>query len=569
MPWTTGDVDRFKQGLSQAQKRRWVAIANDALRRCRQRGGSNCDASAIRQANSQVGNEGEKNNIEHLTIQTNSHYQVRQETFNDKPHLVVPVIMMVEGVHNGSHGAMFHSASELGSHPWAWNGQPVVVNHPQQDGVDVSANEPQILQREKVGTVFNARMDDNALKAEAWIDEQRLTAVSPSTLERIRQGEMLEVSIGVFTDEQEAEGDWQGEHYVAVARNHRPDHLALLPDSQGACSVGDGCGVRINENNNKQGGKDMPEIDFKQIAREGYAVSLISNRQGFKELVTDIQRKLDAMDTDTRIHFLEEVYDDGIFVYRVNEEGQDTKYYQRTYEVKQDNSIEFSGEPQQVRKDVTFETMQKRSIFNRLFNNNNKKEDSQMTKTKNEKPCCPEKVNQLIANELTRFTEDDKEWLLEADEKTLDKLFPIETAKKEEEPANNKQEPPVQTNKETEGVTEDQVKSIFSKYDKPEEFVDRFMPPELAGQIKSGLSKYRDYRSRLIKSIVDNSEGFTKEKLETWDDADLEALRKNIVKQQPADYSGMGGEGTFHDNQEDEVPKMLPIGVNEEKKEDK
>ena len=54
MPWTTANVDHHKRGLSPAQKRRWVAVANAVLRRCQKRkaepaGG--CDALAIRVAN--------------------------------------------------------------------------------------------------------------------------------------------------------------------------------------------------------------------------------------------------------------------------------------------------------------------------------------------------------------------------------------------------------------------------------------------------------------------------------------------------------------------------------------
>src|SRR4051812_17934930 len=52
MPWTIADVDSHKKGLSAAQKKRWVAIANSALARCQKNNGSNCEGGAIRQANS-------------------------------------------------------------------------------------------------------------------------------------------------------------------------------------------------------------------------------------------------------------------------------------------------------------------------------------------------------------------------------------------------------------------------------------------------------------------------------------------------------------------------------------
>lgn len=54
MPWTTGDVDRHKKGLTPEQKAKWVRIANSALRYCIRKGGKpeNCEGQAIRIANS-------------------------------------------------------------------------------------------------------------------------------------------------------------------------------------------------------------------------------------------------------------------------------------------------------------------------------------------------------------------------------------------------------------------------------------------------------------------------------------------------------------------------------------
>lgn len=52
MPWTAKDAKRFKKGLTSAQAAKWAKIANGALRSCQAKGGKNCDASAIRIANS-------------------------------------------------------------------------------------------------------------------------------------------------------------------------------------------------------------------------------------------------------------------------------------------------------------------------------------------------------------------------------------------------------------------------------------------------------------------------------------------------------------------------------------
>jgi hypothetical protein len=55
MPWTKEDVEKHKKGLTDKQKELWVEVANDALRRCEEKGQGDCEGRAIRQANSVVG----------------------------------------------------------------------------------------------------------------------------------------------------------------------------------------------------------------------------------------------------------------------------------------------------------------------------------------------------------------------------------------------------------------------------------------------------------------------------------------------------------------------------------
>lgn len=73
MPWTIKDVSRHKKGLTPAQKRQWVEVANSVREKCIAEGGSEseCDARAIRQANGVVGN---------TELQTNYHvFKIKQE----------------------------------------------------------------------------------------------------------------------------------------------------------------------------------------------------------------------------------------------------------------------------------------------------------------------------------------------------------------------------------------------------------------------------------------------------------------------------------------------------------
>jgi hypothetical protein len=54
MPWRASDAKQHKAGLSSHQAQVWAKVANAALQRCQDAGESDCEGSAIRQANAVV-----------------------------------------------------------------------------------------------------------------------------------------------------------------------------------------------------------------------------------------------------------------------------------------------------------------------------------------------------------------------------------------------------------------------------------------------------------------------------------------------------------------------------------
>lgn len=174
---------------------------------------------------------------------------IRQETFEGRPHLIVPVVALVEGVHVGSRGSAFYPGEEIGKYVDAWNGIPLPVFHPEEYEMNVSANTPQLIEERSVGRLFNASFDPDGskLKGELWIDIGKAEKISPAVLSLIRSNRHLEVSTALWSDGDGTPGQWRGEEFDATVRNYRPDHLALLPGGEGACSWADGCGVRVND----------------------------------------------------------------------------------------------------------------------------------------------------------------------------------------------------------------------------------------------------------------------------------------------------------------------------------
>jgi len=462
-------------------------------------------------------------------------YQIRTETHDGRQYIVVPVTMMVEGVHSGSGGPLFHSIAELGHFPEAWNGIPITIQHPEENGQGVSANSPNIIEG-CVGRVYNTHVEGSKLKAEAWLDVQKLSAKSPLALAHIRQSRPLEVSVGVFSDNLPEPGDWNGEQYIAIARNHRPDHLALLPGGVGACSWTDGCGIRNNE---KKGGTNVEGLEktIKDLSQKGYSVNLINNATGYTEVINSLRSQLDAMDTDSRVYFLEEVFESD-FIYRVrNRETNSNTLYRRGY-TKIDSTIEISGEPEEVRRTVDYTTMMRRTINSNV--NINKKEDEM---SKNENLCCEAKVDALIANTATAYTVADREKLLTLGEELLDKMIPAE--KKVVSNA-----APV--------VDEKEVITTFKQTLKTIDDYVGLMPDTMKSSVQKGLELYAAERKFYIDNIIANNTADWKEdQLTEMEDELLKKVSDSVKK---VDYSAQAGAPTIIENtSDDEV--LLPGGT--------
>lgn len=171
-----------------------------------------------------------------------------------REYLVVPMTMVVPGVLHGSRGPLLYTKEEIGSNPSAWNSIPIVKNHPQAR----TARTSEYLDKAGMGIVLNAHVSaDGKLVAEGWFDAERTQVVDNVIYEKLKSGEKIELSTGVGVSIDNEVGDnpvFNGVRYEGIAKNLKPDHLAILPDDEGACSLKDGCGV-----NNSKGWKERFE----------------------------------------------------------------------------------------------------------------------------------------------------------------------------------------------------------------------------------------------------------------------------------------------------------------------
>lgn len=178
--------------------------------------------------------------------------RIRREVVHGKEYWVAPLRMIISGVLNGSQGPLLYPPDEVNRDADSWNDIPMVVYHPVLNGRNVSGRSPAVLQKSKIGRIYNAVAANGNLDAEGWFDVEATRRVDIRILDALQAGRPIGLSTGLYTTnvpaQRLADGSWpthNGRPYHFVARNYRPDHLAILPDQKGACSLQDGCGVLV------------------------------------------------------------------------------------------------------------------------------------------------------------------------------------------------------------------------------------------------------------------------------------------------------------------------------------
>jgi hypothetical protein len=472
----------------------------------------------------------------------------RRENFEGAEHLVARVVMMVEGVHCGSGGPQYYTPDILSLFAEAWSGVPVPVYHPHDvNGDPMSCNNPDILETQNVGRMFNVRFEENVhgdlggLVGEAWINVSRAEEVYPGLVDRIENGEVIEVSTGMYAVNDGVPGVWNEENYGGSVNDIRPDHLAILPDQQGACSTADGCGIRVNIEKSLLTANKAKGMGEKLSQYAINRVSFFLNEMGKVELLRQLQRLADEMDGPANgIHFVEEVYETNCIIRREGGQQPGTKYFRMAYEVNENGVASFAGQSEEVVRKVSYVA--------RRTQTQNKGEETMAGKkdeqTANE-GCCKEKIDAIIAHEATMFTEDDREHLEALPEVMLDKMLPVENTEEDPPPVENEEEAPV----------EEEVQALTSS-----DYIKN-APPEIGDVLMDAMAARNEKRKDLIDKITGNEHNmFSAQELAEKSTHELTMLAKlAFTPERENDFSLQGLStrrgGTFTSKQK---PLLIP-----------
>ena len=121
---------------------------------------------------------------------------------------------------------------------------------------------------------------ENKLRADIWLDKDRGEFI----VDKIRQGDKIELSVGAYGDIVNEKGVSNGINYSQKMTNIVGDHLAVLPDVPGACSWSDGCGIRMS--------KEEIMTAIRSIARKPSYLSSESTSRG--NVDKDLQKYINA-----------------------------------------------------------------------------------------------------------------------------------------------------------------------------------------------------------------------------------------------------------------------------------
>ena len=459
---------------------------------------------------------------------------------------VYPVVMLVEGVHHGlGTDPVYYPPQVIQASAPHWNNMPITINHPvDASGEHVMCNADGTIRTQwEVGMLKNVSWDGK-LKGELWVNVATASNKEPALLPFIQNGGQLEVSTGFLSSDDGTPGNWNGEAYNASIQEIIPDHIALLPDSTGACSWNDGCGVRFNAKN--------PKVEVVFI-----------NSSDLMDQLDKIRTFVYGMDKFTPNgglsidNYVKAVYSD-YFIYKQNTRTnslEETKCYKQMYSMDTTGNVVLQGDPVEVVEDISY-----RIVTDAIKNS---KEENIIMAGKAAAPaasmtckdavtpadkakCMGANISALIANENTSFTDADKEWLTAMNEDQLGKLVANMEAKTVE----------------VEKIVE---KVIDNTKETPTTLVGwlETAPPEVRSVVNAGLRELDNKRDGYMKTILAaETNKFTEPQLKGMDINVLESIVSlmPVPKVNGPNYTGMAGGGIITKEEHTEevyVPQTL------------
>lgn len=411
-----------------------------------------------------------------------------EEYLDGRLHLVVNGVGIAEGVWYGSEGGVFYSANDLRESDPSWDHKPAVLKHPKApDGTPISAASPTVINNSRIGLLLNtATGEDGKQRYKVWIDEEKANQVDVRIVNSIRNKEKIEVSTGMVAELVKKTGVWNGKKYQFVAKNIKPDHLAILLDEPGAYSVADGGGLLANS-----AVLSPPTLtdEQKQFLAPGIASWLAKTGLLVNGSIEETRYKLARLLASTYGEagkawngYVEATFADKVVFSKDYSSG----YWSVGYKMSEKDGVELVGEAVQVQSVYGFRSpdgtvMLTNSAGEPVFEN-----PPTPTETEQMKTTAKDHVNALIAN--GQFKEESRAWL----EGLGDGVTNIPLTPKETTPAPVVTTPVTNTPAPTVSTPPD-IKAILNQLAQAN--------PDMAYVLTNGAAQVENRRAVLVNTI--------------------------------------------------------------------
>lgn len=519
---------------------------------------------------------------------------LRTATLYEKEYIVVPIVSAVGDEvwwPANSDTPELVPADVLESAYWSRNNRPIVLGHPRVNGEYVSANSPGIIESYAFGFTFASKFEDKRVKVEAWFDPIRANEVGPSAekvIERLKNGEMIEVSEGNMVISESKEGELGGKKYYSVWLSAINDHLAVV--SEGACNNQMGCGgPRVNEQKkhsvtglsiaSNKGASVMKDSDKKSFFSRlfGSAMTAFKSAMSNNELRLKLYKAVEQVDQGV-MYVDDEDVEAKTFRYCVvirygdywDYEQMEHHYYQRSFSVDDSGNVAIGDDRTEVE---WFEGWREK------VDSEKEKTEVELTASETNKPCsCQDEkevplvnanekkalVSKLIGAAKSPFDESDRAMLEGMKEEKLTALMSAYKEGEAQTTITTPAAPVVPVNppaNQTETSTPPPGMSLVSD--------------DELNDIKAAASAYRSqqeaFKTSLISSLKSAQTAFTEDDLKKMDISTLEKLATSLNVNEPAtaDYSVRGANRPnilIDDKKDHTPPKSWEIALSEKNK---
>lgn len=198
----------------------------------------------------------------------NSKSRISTQIIDGKEHIVInDVVPIVDDiVMNG----IFYPADEINKSYMTLNDNLMPLDHPRINNEHVSALNPQAINNFYIGAWGrNVRKSNDRVLMDAYIDRKFAESTEKGRMLVNRLDDMMNgkntapihVSTGLTYTPDNQSGSSKGKRYTAIARNMKFDHVAILPDKQGAATPDDGVGIFVNSDGEKSPIENVSLID--------------------------------------------------------------------------------------------------------------------------------------------------------------------------------------------------------------------------------------------------------------------------------------------------------------------